>query len=93
MARIVRFSYHWPVMRNLSAIGAVVICVSCAGANKPAPQPKPVETPKPESASASSAEAPLKSGDVVLGQWTDGNWYLGKIAAINPDGTYADIAG
>ena len=35
-----------------------------------------------------SATEPLKVGDVVFGQWTDGNWYLGKIAKSNADGTY-----
>ncbi|HEY5936546.1 MAG TPA: S41 family peptidase, partial [Kofleriaceae bacterium] len=73
------------------AIGVVVLAigVSCAGANKPAPQPKPAEVQKPASEGSNSSEAPPKVGDVVFGQWTDGNWYLGKIAALNADGTYA----
>lgn len=78
-------------MPNLRAISAVVLalCVSCAGASKPAPQLKAAPVQKPASEGSTSAEAPLKVGDVVFGQWTDGNWYLGKIAATNADGTYA----
>ena len=51
------------------------------------------------SASATSAAAPaagsgsavaegFKVGDPVMGQWTDGDWYPGKIGKINDDGTY-----
>jgi D-alanyl-D-alanine carboxypeptidase len=84
-------TYHRPVMRKLRAIGAVVlaICVSCAGGSKQAPQPNVAEVQKPAQEGSGSAEAALKVGDVVFGQWTDGNWYLGKIAASNSDGTYA----
>jgi retinol-binding protein 3 len=69
------------------AIGVVVLAfgVSCAGA-KPAPEPKreqraPVHAPQPR-------PEVLKVGDAVFGQWTDGNWYPGKIGVINADGTY-----
>lgn len=76
-------------MRNLRAISVLLICVSCAGASKPAPQPKVTEVQKPATEISAPAEAPLKVGDVVFGQWTDGDWYLGKLAASNVDGTYA----
>lgn len=31
---------------------------------------------------------PLKAGALVWGQWTDGKWYPGKLAAMNKDGTF-----
>jgi hypothetical protein len=33
-------------------------------------------------------EKPLAVGDRVSAQWTDGRWYPGKIAAVQPNGTY-----
>ena len=70
-------------MNRLLGIVVLACSFSCASAGKPAPSVQP--RPAPER----SATGPLKVGDVVFGQWTDSNWYLGKIAAINPDGTYA----
>jgi hypothetical protein len=63
--------------------------VSCGGANTAAPPTKAETTEVPKPATSGSAEAPLKVGDAVFGQWTDGDWYPGTIAAINADGTYA----
>lgn len=37
---------------------------------------------------AAAAVTGFKVGDKVSGKWTDGYWYPGKIAAVNPDGTY-----
>ena len=77
------------------AIGVVLAFgVSCAGAGgKPSGDP-PRGANSPHVAQHSSAASPgataaLKDGDPVFGQWTDGNWYPGKIAKLNADGTYA----
>ena len=79
-------------MTRVIAFAALALTVSCGGAEKPAHQPDSIAAqPKPVPASttapASTPEA-LKVGDFVFGQWTDNNWYPGKIGAINADGTY-----
>lgn len=40
------------------------------------------------SASTDAATDGYKVGDLVSAKWDDGYWYPGKIAAVNPDGTY-----
>jgi len=78
------------------AIGVVLAFgVSCAGAGG-GPKRDPqgarnlphVAQGSGASEGSGSATASLKVGDSVLGQWTDGNWYPGKIAKLNADGTY-----
>jgi len=66
----------------------------------PAPAPAPASdaaaapasdaaaAPAPAPAPAAAAAADFKVGDTVYGKWTDDQWYPGKIAAINPDGTF-----
>jgi hypothetical protein len=80
-------------MNRLLGVVVLALGFSCAspGGGKPAQQTKgDLPAPAPGALDGSgSATEPWKVGDVVFGQWTDGNWYLGKIAAINPDGTYA----
>lgn len=48
----------------------------------------------PDAAAAASSASPegaprgFEVGDLVSAKWDDGYWYPGKIAAVNPDGTY-----
>ena len=65
------------------SVVVLALCVACGG-GKPTPQSKAAAATAPKPATDS-----LKVGDVVFGQWTDGNWYPGKIAKLNADGTYA----
>ena len=43
---------------------------------------------KPPSQDAPAPAKKLEVGDLVLGQWSDGQWYPGKIGAVNKDGTF-----
>jgi hypothetical protein len=85
------------------AIGVVVLAfgVSCAGAGGGKTASKPKGEPpgaldaaqqkvalEGSGAAAGSATEALKVDDAVFGQWTDGNWYPGKVGTINADGTY-----
>ncbi len=85
-------------MNRLIGVVVLAFAVSCgAGGGKPVPQPRQ-ELPPPAQSNAAaagsgatgsgSATDVLKVGDTVLGQWTDGNWYPGKVGQINAYGTY-----
>src|SRR4051812_24265832 len=58
---------------------------SAAKPGKPAPAASSAAS---SSAPAAPAAAAFKVGDRVEGQWTNGDWYDGKIGKINADGTY-----
>jgi hypothetical protein len=58
----------------------VAMCVALAASTTAAAEPN--KPNKPE------ATAAFKVGDLVYGQWTDDQWYAGKIGAVNKDGTY-----
>ena len=88
-------------MNRLIGVVVLAFAVSCgAGGGKTVPQPsRDLPTPHPAAqpdavaagagaTGSSTATDALKVGDAVLGQWTDGNWYPGKVGQINADGTY-----
>jgi retinol-binding protein 3 len=70
-------------MRDRLWIAMLVLFAACSsrGGTKTAPLPEPEPPP-------TTAPATYAVGDVVFGQWTDDQWYPGKIGAINADGTY-----
>jgi retinol-binding protein 3 len=82
-ATVTQTSTRSTVPQNAAPLGIVVLAclVACGGAGDRAALP-PVP-PKP----VATVDA-LKAGDAVFGQWTDGNWYPGKIGKLNADGTY-----
>ena len=74
--------------------GSAAATPPAAKATPPATTP-PATTPPVTTPPATTPPAPpvadaatFKVGDAVFGMWTNGQWYPGKIAAVNANGTF-----